>query len=86
MQEMKEFCKRIVEIEKWKSLTIFVSISHFFDFFISHFLVKLVAPNDRTGQINRFCKRLFKICKRVEDIKRGMFSVVVISNSSLAIE
>ena len=86
MQEMKEFCKRIVEIEKWKSLILLSRFLILFDSFISHFLVKFVAPNDRTGQINRFCKRLFKICKRVEDIKRGMFSVNVISNSSLAIE
>ena len=86
MQEMKEFCKRIVE-KKVEVIDNFLSrFLIFFDFFISHFLVKLVALNDRTGQINRFCKRLFKICKRVEDIKRGMFSVVVISNSSLAIE
>ena len=53
-----------------------------FDIFISHFLVKLSILNDRTDKINRFCKNELKICKRVEDIKRGMFSVVVFSNSS----
>ena len=53
-----------------------------FDIFISHFLVKLSILNDRTDKINRFCKNELKICKRVEDIKRGMFSEVVFSNSS----
>ena len=52
------------------------------DIFISHFLVKLSTLNDRRGKINRFCKKNWKICKRVGDINRSMFSVVVISNSS----
>ena len=45
------------------------------DYFISYFLVMPVIPNDRIDEINRFCKR-------IDDIKREMFSEVVLSNSS----
>ena len=58
---------------------LFVQINQIIDFFISHFLVMPVVPNDRIDQINHFCKR-------IDDIKREMFSEVVFSNSSPTIE
>ena len=54
---------------------LFVQINQIIDYFISHFLVMPVIPNDRIDEINRFCKR-------IDDIKREMFFEVVLSNSS----
>ena len=73
MQEMKEFCKRIVEIEKWRSLTIIVSISHLILHFHFSFLVKLLASNDRTGQIHRFYKRVSKSVRGLRTLSGRCF-------------
>ena len=73
MKEIKEFCKRIVEIEKWRSLIIIISISHLIRHFHFSFLVKLIVSNDRTGQIHRFCKRVSKSVRGFQTLSGRCF-------------